>query len=888
MQALLYLDLATKKASESLGGAAFRFPTHTFGEDATLGLRLSQRTNGKSVEVSRVVQGLTASIGHVDARPEGGSFAIKVGLVGDASVVGTNVTTALPHSASAKQVADALNALALVGTTYGAATAEEKGGSYLVTFSGETEAVEISAGSNSLFPVSFLRVMASEFDGEFVHDLRLIQAPVVSTSSSARVVPPAPVITTLQDGSSDNGTLLPEIQKLYISPAFRGTYQFRRGYVKSVVLSTDDDVTDIAAALLPLADEDGFFEVSNYVDDTALIVFAGDMVGTNHDPLEVEVFDAPEGDLVFRLNLSTPELAALLRKKDSVTLPFEITAEIEDVNDSETVDRVKLLSTEITIKRELHFEELATSASIDWLRPPLPKNYQPFSTGQISNGQLHYATTVGDAVATVFTIDHNLDSPRVDVIVHDNSSAGSPLVYGTDYTYTRASDNSLDVTFTTPPTAAAYLVTVLGLSQTSYFDAHTHLVSEVDGLQAIIDDLGARVLTLEALSGNSRLSTSTTDDTGTAASWTLPKLFEVFPSRVTPAPLAEGQALSDLDATALGRARGLLAAVHAASVSVLPSTVPTPSIALKGTVYRHDGADGFLLPGGQGHRSAKLDNGDFATCDGRLWYPVARYGDHAAAVTFSTDFATDATQLDAPANEYEAGTLVTIATDDTPPAPLIAGTTYEVLTRSTDALTLTTVGGDTAITLTDDGTGPHTLSKVEESSYYPTGFERDLFTIHVNGKQLRLKKKFALRFAIEAAVLNSNTNASWTVAVEVGTKTRDATPGTTGKNIAGITWRGTPILSQEIVVTPLATAHRFGIDITRSLIDSVDTLTTTRLLYGAQEGGVVSPSSSDFALRARLIRFDTENNESDPKGATAIRGFIATGGASGEGFAIIA
>lgn len=785
MQALVYLDLGTKRAQESLGGSAFRFPTLAFGEDLNLSLRLSQRINGEAIEVSRTVDELRAHIGIKDARPETGDFQLKVGS--DASVVGTNVTTALNWNSTAAQWEAALNALSDVGSTYGAATVEEKGGSKLVTFAGEGAAVDITLESNTLFPISFARVRAYEFGGEWRHDVRLTQAPVASTSISARVVPPAPSITTLIDGGVNGETTWPEVQKFYLPPQFRGTFQFRRGFAQSIILDPNNSPDDYAAALEPLADEGGFFTVTNPETNVLHISFDGDMAGIDQDPLEVEVFDAPEGDLTFNLELDKPELAALLRVQESVTLPFEIVATVEDVNDDAVLYNLPLLSTELTIERGIDFEELATVAGIDWQRPPLPTSYVPFNTGQVSNGQLHWSEAVGDGSTTAFAISHNLNTEHVDVIVHENLSTGAPLVYGTDYTYTRTSDNALTVTFTSAPASASKIITVLGLEQTSFFDAHEQDIDTIDGpsgnLQTILDDLGSRILALETLSGNTKLSGPADDDGGIAASWELAPLFEVYPSRT---PIEQtGLRLVDLDLKTLPRARGLLPAIHDASVTSFTDVLPKAST-VTGSVYKFTGSGTKLIPGGQGFNSARVENGDFIASDGRLWYPVSRYDD-------------------------------------------------------------------------------------AETSFYPTAFERTLFAIHVNESQLRLRKTLDLRFALEAAVLNANTAGHWTVVIEVGEATQDSvSPETRGTNLKNIEWRAEPILEQRIVVTPSSPTHRFGASIAR---DKDDNITATPILYGATAANATAPTAANFALRARLIRFDTENNEPDPEGFIALRGF---------------
>jgi hypothetical protein len=57
----------------------------------------------------------------------------------------------------------------------------------------------------------------------------------------------------------------------------------------------------------------------------------------------------------------------------------------------------------------------------------------------------------------------------------------------------------------------------------------------------------------------------------------------------------------------------------------------------------------------------------------------------------------------------------------------------------------------------------------------------------------------------------------------------------------------------------------------RFLSGGADTISLDRILYGSAEGGT-APASANFAVRARLLRFDTENHQSDPRGFVALRG----------------
>ena len=621
MQSLAYIDLSRKKATESIGGSAFKFPPLTFGGDITLALRFAERVNGETVEVSREVESFRASIGRIDARPESGKFAIKVGNA--ASVIGTNVTTEIAWNAKPETVEAALNVLTEVGTTFGAATVDARADSWLVTFAGEPEAVPISVASGNLFPASMLRVRTSQVGEEIVHDLRLIQAPVASTSTSERILPPPPSVTVLREGGTESGVTWSESQQLFIPPTFRGIYQIRRGSKTTINLDRTDGPEDIAKAMNDaLVDETtDIFTVTLPTDNTFVIAFDGTMTGIDQDLLTIDVFSAPEGDLTFTLPIESSELYDLLRKSDKVTLPIEIDAVFVDPNDPLITYPRKLLSDTVTISRELQWEGLETVAAVDWQRKPVPRDYKPFGSGQISNGQLHYAVAVGNASDTVFVIDHDLDTPRVDVVIHSNLTTGAPLVYGTDYTYTRTSNTSLTVTFAVAPALDAHLVTVLGLALTSYFDAHTHTIADVTNLTTTLDGLDARIAALEA-------KVAPADNFQQAARTSnfitrhLPKVWSIPRARSLPVappslrdwnPFEEGSPLRDIR---------LLPAVNVASgsIEVLPPILPAPDATYRDRVF-YSATARPDFPGGT------LPEGGYAACDGRDWYRVRRETD---------------------------------------------------------------------------------------------------------------------------------------------------------------------------------------------------------------------------------------------------------------------
>jgi hypothetical protein len=173
-----------------------------------------------------------------------------------------------------------------------------------------------------------------------------------------------------------------------------------------------------------------------------------------------------------------------------------------------------------------------------------------------------------------------------------------------------------------------------------------------------------------------------------------------------------------------------------------------------------------------------------------------------------------------------------------------------------------------------DGRGFYQVEQViaGEKVFYPSDFSRELFRIHVNGKQLRLGKRLSLDFSFVAAVFNSNTLVHWGVAIDIGLPSGNpANPS----NIADVTFLP-PSLDHSFMLTSIPSSHGFGLRIVRKIVGSVDTCVVDRVIYGATEATTTALTTANFIVRGRLIRFDTGDNQTDPRGLVAFNGLKAT------------
>lgn len=527
MRSLYYANLTTRRPASGAGGGEIQVPGLLAGQQWQISLRFTDSVDGVFGEIRPAVRSLRASIGPVDARPTGGSFRLQVGSGASTS---SNTTAPLPANATAAQVAAALNGLA-GGGDY---VVDVDAGSYLVRRAGG-QLVTLTARQNVLRPISAVRVRAYQVDGAWVHEVRLIQAPYAFVDNAAQVLPAMPYVQTVVDGytSPDLTWRINEVQELILPAEFRSTYRLTFNYAggvantglprKTRVLGIEDGPEELQAALndilKDLAGYDGDVRVTNPTSNVARITFGGEaLLGIDVPPLGVEAFPLPndEGDWTFTLDLNRAEMWVALRAAESVTVPFEVEADVYiDRNDlSQGWRTIKLWSVPVTVTRPLLYEGFASAQSIDWLRPISPRTYVPFNPDQIITGQQHWVGTIGFGTANspaygtavsfgtaggeqIFTIDHDLNTEAVHVTVRENEAPGDIVA---PKRVTVDGPNSVSVVFGSALSSGeVYGVVITSAGPRSVFLGHTHTTAQVTGLEEIIGALAERVLALERL-----------------------------------------------------------------------------------------------------------------------------------------------------------------------------------------------------------------------------------------------------------------------------------------------------------------------------------------------------------------------------------------------------
>ena len=622
---LIYADISRRQLVSSDGGT-FSLPSLTLGDTATFALRVLDRdTAGTLAQRSLTVRSLRASIGPVLQSPNAGMFTLRFTL--------GHETLPIAPDASAEAIRSAIRSLPEIATyPLAEVIAGTDRGVWLLRFDA-TGPVPIEAATNRLSPRAFVRVRAYQTNDVWWHELRLIVTPLVFTGSHDRVLPDAPEITRIRAGSprvEDSTANTNEVQALHVPTDFKGTYYLQFDYRSSRLIGIDDGPDQIAEALNAMwTDGQTRFVVTNPETNHAYIEFTGPLEAWPQPLITISVHTFEEGDLTFSLNLKTAELASALRAVPSIQLPMEVEVEVVDDNADPSDPTVPgqiltLFSAPVTVVREQIWEELASISAVDWLRPPQPRDYIPWTRDQIITGTQSYVAAIGDGASREVTLDHMLGTDALHITVRQNFSGGRRL-RDDEFSVVFPSANELTLGFPQeqqPPAVNSLAVVLTSAGPISAFQAHHHTMGQVDGLLDAIATLGTRIGAIEELLPTVNPVATTESSTAASLEIEIPDKKEMLPGNFAS---DFDFAAAAADAKLLPRPAGLIPAIHDATVEDI--TLPLPAASTRaGKVYVNAGSTEILVPGGLGRRGSFLEPSGFAGSDGRVWYRLTRDG----------------------------------------------------------------------------------------------------------------------------------------------------------------------------------------------------------------------------------------------------------------------
>ena len=490
MATLLYGNISKKTASYTIEPGSITLPTVVQGDTFSIAVRLTETADNLTTITAPSISYARLAYGPVDVAPTSGSFKVLVNAV---------TSTVITYGSTAASVAAVLNSIA---AATGWSVLEDQG-SYIVGRTSNWVATSgITIVQNELVPDSFVRVTSYSANSTFYQELRPMQSPLAYTSAFALIVPPPPSITRVVTGYSDTttGVYVNEVQRLFIPPSFGTTFQIYRGTARTALLNKDDGATEIEAALMAGCVTVGAgesFLVTNPENYVANIEFAGAMSGATHDLLTVSVPVSPQGDPTFDLDLNTQGMLAALRGDFEVTHP--LTCEI-GINYgtavTPNVQYVTVFQQDLTTQADGAWTGLEAAQRINWLNPPQPVNYIPFTTDQVITGIQSFTAVVTGAGP--WTIAHNLGTEAIHLSVRENYSTGYLLANTVSYSVQTSTSQSVIVTNKgSATTTPGWAVMISSAGPTSAFLAHTHTIAQVVDLQDTLNALGTRLNTLE-------------------------------------------------------------------------------------------------------------------------------------------------------------------------------------------------------------------------------------------------------------------------------------------------------------------------------------------------------------------------------------------------------
>lgn len=623
----LYVEFQSKAFIASDGGSpdALAF---VLGDKVSIRCDIMDKGSGSLKNANdKFIRSVRASVGPRMTPPSAGSFKLLVG----ASFGTATATAAIAWNASADDVKAAIGSSA-------AEVAKPSESCWLVRLSTGKLFMpsNTTSGANTLFPGAFVRVREEDISSDIVWwEVRLITEPYAFSGLFDRELSPPPEMIRIRGGAPEIlGTQAGanEVQALTLPNNYAGTYFLRFNYLTTRILGIQDGIDAIASALNALYNDGKVrFQVTNPEDDKAYIEFVGEFAKTAQPLIEAVPYSFFPGGLLFTLDFATASAETALRTAPNGVLsdvPFEIELEVfdsqADLENLEMKGRKITFQTVCALSAELVFDELASAPDIQWLRPPLPKSYQPLSPDQIITGSQYWVGQRGNGTSKVFPIDHGLATDHVSqVTVRENRSGGRML---RDSEYQVTINNADTITITTLASEAyatnALEIVITTAGPRSAFAAHTHNISDITGLQDALDALGGRVTIIEG-----RLPytdpTAAADPASAGISIDIDDQQELLPGAFPASDLGGLKLVPPVAPKT--RPKILLPALHVSSIGSLNATPQAPG-SVTGQVLKNNTGSPITIAGGFGIRSVVVPPNGFAGSDGRVLYAVTHDG----------------------------------------------------------------------------------------------------------------------------------------------------------------------------------------------------------------------------------------------------------------------
>lgn len=484
-------------------------------------------------------------------------------------------------------------------------------------------------------------------------------------------------------------------------------------------------------------------------------------------------------------------------------------------------------------------------------------------------------------------MDHNLGTRHLYVALFGSAVDGQMLKHGTDYEVEIVSDNAVLIIFTTAPASGGVVGGICTVASTNAFVDLEINIGQVIGLEPRLQALEENVAALQALIPTGTAAADTLKvQGGTINLARLESFVQAFPSAVAiQGPDSEAlqiESLVDLNPALLPPDGGLLPAVLDAKIEDLTVPLPTEADALRGRVFKHVGASEIDLPGGGGRRSLALQPNEYAACDGRYWYRISRVAETEVNF-YASDFERELFLIAVTPQDLSLRRSIEVRLGFEVAMMTRRGATLAELQRTArqssrcqwqilfewGSFALQAAAAGTTVTVVEAANTITATGLENTPDGSPVRFETTgtlpaplvvgttYFTRDTSGATRKLAA------ALGGAAIDLT---------DIGTGTHTIVPLVASQNLKSVDWSSTPILSNTFQFGRTPLSKSFGVRIKRSLVSSVDTLTAYTLIMGNEAAAAAAPSSASFALRARLVRFDTEDDRIDATGLVVLKG----------------
>jgi len=847
MDLKLGLDIQNK-ALLSPDGTPLTLPPLVQGDDISITIQGMERLqNGGYLRVPINFSRIKIGIGLVDAPPLEGTFALEI--AGDR-------TPAIAFNASKQFIAGKLNDLPSVISRGGLRISENGAPNvYLIAWNDKTVTTPIAVVEKKLFPHCFSRVVILSQDAGTLFILKIIQAPLAFTDAFSLPLAPPVTVVAVRSGTGTRN----EIQRINIPRDAQGEFSLTWNGLTTVIIPVAEaTAATIATALNDLySDSVARFRVTQPGTGYYYVEFIGPLAAAAQATISATMesqqqLTTPTGTL----DLNSVGLEYLLAGKSSLLMRLEIEITTADGAIGTPIQR------EVTILNDMLDSTMALVPDPKWIEEQRSKSVvveYNWEAPPTFLGTIGYANNAGDAVASDWTFVHNMGTRDVHISVRDNVTG--IRVPDNEYEALILDTNTVKIIFPEAPPANRYAVLITAANVGEHFRSHHHAISDIDGLQAILDVLtgGGNPLDLWPTVPVSKLPQipfskligSLPDDKVPA---NIPRLDEEGFLNLSQLP-PEIPRLSE-DGSLIFRSR------NDESWSLLLNANGQLNPSRLGDLSNYPGFTDSVrkVIGGGGTGSSDLFLG-FTIPSWKEIYP----GRVAAP---ATDDALDAMALPKPGGLLPAVTTAAAIENLPLPLPAPAGYAGRVYQHGgSSSIILPGGAGRKAGTLLP---GEHVASdgrfwfKVSRqgstTSWHPSDFDRELVLLDINESMLPEDALATLKIDFELQVLRSQTRCQWVLVMETGTFSSIASPA--GTNISGITWAA-PMLTCPLHLTSIRTPHSFGLRFTRG---ATGITAETKLYRSPWQASASAPAAAGFLIRARLIRFDTEDSLSDPRG----------------------